>query len=174
MSIRRLWNTASLLGGKVMILGNDRPSASLLPDGRVLIAGDSEGGPVVEVYDPRSGTFGPAVAAPSRPGPGDQAAELYDASTGTISFTGPARTSVGTTVISLTDGTALIGGAGCAADAAWYPEIYDPGSNSFVETGTDSDPPPSEEASMTLLKDGRVLFAGGNDGCSGSGSLFVP
>jgi Kelch motif len=88
-------------------------TATLLPDGRVLVAGgtgDSEVGATAEIYDPKTGTFSPTgsmtaarishtatLLADGRvlvAGGSDEyglvaPAEVYDPQTGTFSPTGP-------------------------------------------------------------------------------------
>ena len=188
------------------------PTATLLLDGGVLVAGgyggvhDGTDLNSAELYDPRTGTFGPTGSMTST-GTGltatalhdgrvlitdakSRTAELYDPKT--RAFTPTANgfglserprsdtlmmidTSVVGTATSLADGRVLIAGASCAKDVCWYPEVFDPSSNSFSAAGSDTQFPPNQGASMTLLKDGRVLFAGGGIGEPDTeAELFVP
>ena len=186
------------------------PTATLLLDGRVLVAGGYgglHGGTDLnsaELYDSRTGTFGPTGSMTST-GTGltatalhdgrvlitdgkSRTAELYDPKTGTFTPTANGfglsersrsndviYTLVGGTATSLADGRVLIAGASCAKDVCWYPEVFDPSSNSFSAAGSDTQFPPNQGASMTLLKDGRVLFAGGGIGEPDTeAELFVP
>ena len=175
-------------------------TATLLPDGRVLVAGGS-GGPAdnadcgdvasAELYDPRTGTWIPtgsmgtprsAHTATLLPdgrvlvvgGTNDlgtiakgyaaslTTAELYDPASGTWTPTG----SMGTprsahTATLLPDGRVLVAGGllaptGSVASA----ELYDPASGTWTPTG--SMDTKRQGSTATLLPDGRVLVAGGS------------
>jgi hypothetical protein len=114
-------------------------SSTLLPDGRVLIAGGySGGGSSVRAY-------------------------LFDPSTRSFSLTGDmTRPRVGHTAALLNNGKVLLAG-GEATRPPFLPditaELYDPYSGSFTKTGTFADGGPSV-ASSTLLPDGKVLITG--------------
>jgi hypothetical protein len=131
-------------------------SATLLPDGRVLIAGgctrsscevDAEGA-TAELYDPAAGVFAPT---------GRMTVER-----------------VGHRAVLLRDGRVLlVGGWGRAGPLA-SAELYDPSSGTFAPTGTLRDRRGGHSA--TLLADGRVLVAGGTDGARelASAELYDP
>ncbi|MEO8380264.1 MAG: kelch repeat-containing protein [Acidobacteriota bacterium] len=155
-------------------------SATLLPNGKVLLASGSGGGTSAELYDPVSGTFsaaGPLVAgrfghaATLLPngkvlitGGSGANAELYDPASGPNGL----FSAIGATVTShsfhtstlLANGKVLIaGGSGTGA------ELYDPASGpngTFTATG------PMVTArnlhTATMLSNGKVLFAGGYNG----------
>ncbi|MGB2620784.1 MAG: kelch repeat-containing protein [Candidatus Acidiferrum sp.] len=118
-------------------------SATLLPDGKVLIAGgfsgsggESEPYRTTELYDPRSGTF-------------ESAANM------TIGRSGHTATL-------LKDGKVLIvGGWTGRYNLRRSAELYDPATNTFVRTGDMVVERAGSTA--TLLQDGRVLIAGGED-----------
>jgi hypothetical protein len=123
-------------------------TATVLADGRVLIAGGLSAGHVVT---------GKEILA---------SAELYDPETGTFSPTGSMTTARdGQTATVLSDGRVLIAGglnitettAGPLASA----ELYDPKTGSFSPTGSMTTARDGQTA--TLLSDGRVLIAGGRD-----------
>ena len=121
-------------------------TATLLPDGRVLIAGGfgSDGNVLAstELYDPQSGTFSPT---------GSMAAVRGD-HTATL----------------LPDGRVLIAGGadapddGLAANILASAELYDPKTGTFSPAGSMATARQLQTA--TLLLDGRVLIAGGADG----------
>jgi Tol biopolymer transport system component len=116
-------------------------SATLLADGRVLIAGGC--GTASEVYDPATGVFTP---------------------TGSMAVARGAST-----VTLLPDGRVLVaGGYNCAAageDGMWASaELYDPLTGTFSPTG--SMKAPRSQHTATLLADGRVLITGGLSGSS--------
>ncbi|MBV9743056.1 MAG: hypothetical protein JO099_04785 [Acidobacteriia bacterium] len=152
-------------------------TATLLPDGRVLIGGggDATGhfSLTAELYDPATGTFSPTgglgaahwtatlldngevFMGPVTPG---DVAELYDPSTGTFTATGgnliPATAFVGRTNTLLADGRIL-----SPADSP--SEIFDPATGSFSLTGAMIHAQALLQRSATLLPNGNVLFAGG-------------
>lgn len=101
-------------------------------------------------------------------------AELYDTTTGLFSPTGSmSATRCEAKSVALTDGRLLVvGGLGNGIDTA---ELFDPASGSFSPTG------PLNVArgvgfSVTLLGDGRVLVAGGDNfnGTTDTAELFDP
>jgi hypothetical protein len=130
-------------------------TATVLGDGKVLVVGvasnlDSQAGdPGAELYDPVTGTFSRASAL--------------------LTYRG------GHTAIRLNDGRVLIaGGEGrpVTNDEILYgkylasAEIYDPATGKFTATG--SMHTAREDATATLLPDGRVLIAGGDQGVCGA------
>jgi len=119
-------------------------SASLLPDGRVLIAAE----PAAELYDPTSGTF-----------------SLTGAMT-TPCFGGKPDYIDGLTASVLINGAVLVAG-GEQEDCGRFAnaELYDPGSGTFTATGNMTRVRDNHTA--TLLPDGTVLIAGGeSENCS--------
>lgn len=172
-------------------------TATLLADGRVLVAGGfgSSGLDLAsaELYDPATGKFSP-TASMTRPRSDHTAtllqdgrvlivggsenlgvqkakaalasAELYDPRTGRFATTGSMSTgrSAGQTATLLTDGLVLVAG-GNASYVQEVPlasaELYDPKTGSFHKTGSMAEARDCHTA--TLLPDGRVLVAGGDD-----------
>ncbi len=133
-------------------------AAIRLRDGRVLICGGTATGEIggvlssAEIYDPVARTFTP-----------------------TGSMTVP-RT--GQTITMLRDGRVLLTGgdqnAGFRSQLA-SAEIYDPGSGTFSATGSMSTP--REGHTATMLRDGRVLVAGGSPNgiqTTGSAEIYDP
>ena len=174
-----------------MVTGGAGQTATLLADGRVLLAGgfDESGDPSAsaELYDPNTGTFSPTGALTvARQGqtatllPDGQvlivggmsksgylaSAELYDPKIGTFSPTGTmtaARQYHTATVLS--NGQVLVAGGGNYLGEGWSvltsAELYDSKTGTFSPTGPLSTA--RENATSTLLSDGRVLIAGGDD-----------
>ncbi|MFZ5876513.1 MAG: kelch repeat-containing protein [Nitrospirota bacterium] len=169
-------------------------TATLLPNGRVLVAGgyNSNDGYLAsaELYDPATGTFSPTWSmGTARSGPSatmllngkvlviggvfagggyNASAELYDPATGTFSPTASLGTARFThTATLLPNGQVLVAGGCCSPGALASAELYDPASGTFSPTG------PMGTArrihTATLLPNGQVLVAGGAD--SGGGSL---
>jgi N-acetylneuraminic acid mutarotase len=114
------------------------PTANLLADGRVLVAG---------------GAVSESVTVAS--------ADLYDPTTRTFSATAPmAVARVAAASARLLDGRILVvGGQGIDGIAVASVEIYNPSSGTWSFTGSMSTPRVNSTA--TLLNNGKVLVVGG-------------
>jgi hypothetical protein len=170
-------------------------TATLLQDGRVLIAGGhdlavppSARGAVL--YDPKTDSFVRtgsmavdreffnATLLPDgrvlMTGGLDSVAELYDTSTGTFSATGVATPRSDNTATALLDGRVLLAGGFWTDGELSSSEIYDPALGTFVSTG--SMRVAREQHAAVLMADGRVLIAGGfhggRDGFLGTPKVF--
>ena len=138
-----------------------QPTATLLPDGRVLVVGERE--PIAEIYDPLTGTF-------SQTGP----------------MSGPHEDFTATR---LADGRVVIVGGwatnGTVVDHVFYPseparlgataEVYNPATNAFSQHGPIQTPRVYHFA--VALADGRVLIGGGSASLTadpGSGGIVEP
>jgi hypothetical protein len=165
---------------------HDGATATLLADGRVLVMGGQHraGSPVIEIYDPKSGSFSQtgsmitsrlfgyaatllhnglvlvAGGAGSEVSPSLASAELFDPKTGIFSATGSMAVARSGQVASiLSDGRVLlVGGLDSHSNAT--AEIYDPTTGTFVFTGS-PDVRFVEPASATLLANGDVLVSNG-------------
>ena len=179
-----------------MLQGRYDHSATLLPDGRVLIAGgvggdDPDLAPLatLEVWDPRTSTFGPAGEMHvARSGQialllgdgrvlfvGESDTEFWDPTTGTVER-GPSLVEpryVQTATL-LRDGRVLVTGGAWGSDAAMKvrssAEVWDPATDSFglVSPMTVA----RFEHAAALLPDGRVLIVGGDD--AGTAEVWDP
>jgi hypothetical protein len=123
-------------------------TATLLSSGKVLISGGFQ--------SQTSGTTGPVGTA-----------ELYDPNAGTFSATGSLATARQGQTATLTAGKVLIAG-GCGSSGAvgatcpiGMSELYDPNAGTFGTAGTLITP--RFDHTATLLPDGTVLIAGGNN-----------
>jgi len=164
-------------------------TATLLRDGRVLIAGGWSPGVLAsaELYDPATGTFTPTGSMTrARQGhaatllpdgrvliAGDgRTAELYDPASGTFSRTGamledqfrPEATLLPDGRVLFTGGLRMLGAYGFQLAR---PELYDPAMGTFAATGPYLDTTLGEdeyggEVRATRLLSGRVLVAIGN------------
>lgn len=155
--------TFSLTNGNTAI-PHAMHTATLLADGRVLIAGG--------LTVPEPGTASPAPDGTSS-GVASAAAELFDPATGTFAVTGSMTTPrIWDTATLLADGRVLfVGGLaesnltaspdlGVAADTTpRTAELYDPASGTFSATGAPATGRIWHTAN--LLQDGHVLVAGG-------------
>ena len=130
-------------------------TATLLPDGKVLVVGGS-------VVD-----FGILSSA-----------ELYDPATGMFSFAGDMTAArAGHTATLLNNGKVLIaGGHGYYDEGVWSSaELYDPATETFTATGSMMVTRAYHTA--TLIKNGKVLIAGGYsdvDGALSSAEIYDP
>jgi len=160
-----------------MTMGRSGHTATLLADGRVLMAGggiqhvggqDTSGTGDVRhanwFADVRRETVDPRIARPTATLEMTATAELYDPKTGTFHATGSMTIPRDqATATRLEDGRVLIAGAGDegnAADAS--ADLYDPTTGKFSATGSMNTARYGQTA--TLLPDGRVLISGGTDG----------
>jgi Tol biopolymer transport system component len=142
-------------------------TATLLPDGRVLITGGITGASplaslsvvLTSYHGATTAAASPNVAATSS----DvlASAELYDPKTGTFSKTGSMSTFRDDhTATLLQDGRVLVvGGGGEGYASVTSAELYDPARGTFSRTGSMKSGRWLHTA--TLLQDGRVLIAGG-------------
>ena len=179
-------------------------TATLLPNGKVLIAGGQGGGfqdlASAELYDPSTRTFAATgsmimprhahsatlladgrvlIAGGSQgvnPGTAVFTTEIYDPSTGAFTATGN-LTSIGGEIYAIGDVTTLLPDGRVFVAATNNAEIYDPQSGTFTPTGPYVDPS-IMDATVTLLTNGKVL-ATGVSGCptscsNGEAELFDP
>lgn len=214
LQIARSYHTATLLNnGKVLIAGGNRreaelynpntgsfsltgstnkyffqgSSATLLPDGRVLLVGGISSQKYAEIYNPATGLFAATdsletdhsfhtatlladgrvliAAGQHHPGPQTHAvAEIYNPATGAFSTTGSLLIDrSGHAAALLRDGRVLIaGGLRTTAPGMGVNlkscEIYDPATGLFTAAGEMS--VARSNFSLTPLPDGRILAAG--------------
>lgn len=176
----------SLVPHRNMIAARATHTATLMRDGKVLLAGGMEDNEQIlasaELYDPARGTFtrtGDLTAARaghtatllpdgkvlltggSNTSGWLSSAELYDPATGRFTAIGNmTATRGGHTAIALGNGRVLIAGGFDGARGVSSAELYDPERNRFAATGSMSTGRGSLAA--TLLADGTVLVSGGN------------
>ena len=127
-------------------------TATLLPDGRVLIAGG----------------FGPRESTPGCP-PSCQltSAEIYDPSSGTFTVTGNMIAPGGLAVL-LPNGKVFI--SGWAPFGAVQAELYDPSRGIFSATAAET----HARSLATLLANGQVLLTGYTDYSGDDGAVYDP
>jgi hypothetical protein len=162
-------------------------TATLLPDGEVLVAGGFTGDEslaTAEVFDPATSRFasagnmhasrashtatllrnGKVLIAGGYNGSYLKSAELYDPASRTFIPTGVMVTARSGHVATLLDNgkVLLAGGVGTGWTFLADAELYDPATNIFTATGGMMTARESHTA--TLLKDGQVLITGGHKG----------
>ncbi len=165
-------------------------TATLLSNGKVLVVGGGGGGSIPsELYDPVSGTW-TNVAAPLADGFGNVAArlgngnvlvaaglgdngtgtansEVYDPGTGNWTLTGMMSTNFDFPVATLlSNGKVLVSGGAFASgssisDVSPFTTLFDPGSTTWTAQGQLHFK--RDYHTATLLPNGKVLVAGGND-----------
>jgi hypothetical protein len=147
-------------------------TATLLPNGKVLIAGGTS---TMGNFDPSQSSYMVTAGANGTRGSSLATAELFDPLTGKFTYTsGPMTTARSRhTATLLTDGTVLIaGGIDIYGDAIRTAEIYDPATDTFHATSGNM-MGGRIKAQATRLGDGTVLITGGsigvetNSGCPG-------
>jgi hypothetical protein len=173
-------------------------TATLLPNGQVLVAGGLSNGfdSSAELYDPATGSFtatgsmntarlqATATLLPNGKvliagGLGSQgylnSAELYDPANGTFTATGSMTTArQDNTATLLPNGKVLIAGGENGPSALYSAELYDPATGTFNATGNMT--LAHVTATATLLSNGKVLIAGGGNssGDFSSAELYDP
>ena len=162
-------------------------TATLLQDGRVLVAGgwqqiNSAPSPTAEMRDPASGSFsttgsmgtargchtatllanGKVLIAGGESGPAVVAtAELFDPANGTFTPTGSMSSArCAHTATLLNDGKVLVAGGHDGTVALTSAETYDPATGTFSLAGPMGTA--REGHTATLLQNGNVLLAGGD------------
>jgi len=132
-------------------------SATLLPSGKVLVAGgctlpgcdDVEGQTTTaELYDPKTRHFTPTGHMTMR--------------------------RVSQAAVRLPGGSVLLAGGYSGREATAATEVYDPGVGRFRRTGSLLSP--HADGAVVRLRDGRILFAGGYDGSrvTRAAELYTP
>jgi WD40 repeat protein len=161
-------------------------TATMLPDGDVLIAGGRSEGLILasaEMFDPRSGTFA-ATGSMTQPRAGhtatvlpngnilivggstDNSAEIYSPATGKFSKTGSTIDNfAGRIAVSLGDGRVLVAGGSGGGLTASYAELYSSTAGRFTRAKFLVEA--RANAWAVPLLDGRILIMGGDQGVSG-------
>jgi hypothetical protein len=170
-------------------------SATLLEDGRVLVAGGHcypcylSWTKTAEIYDPATGTWSQTASMPEQlydhiairltdgrvlmtGSGGNPSSQIFDPSTDTWSQTGSLRLAVGDGRASLLrDGRVLLAGGQCAncIDVATNRvQLYDPVSGTWSDAAPMAIPRSGH--AQQALEDGRVLAAGGWTPSTGAGN----
>ena len=171
-------------------------TATLLPNGKVLVAGGYDSGVQhagAELYDPISGTWtitgslnaarssatatllgdGKVLVVGGYSGGPLASAELYDPATGVWTSTGSLATArYDATATLLPDGQVLVAGGyggGQAGGSLASAELYDPVAGTWTATGSLS--ATRQSSTATLLPNGKVLVVGGTRDGAGVGPL---
>jgi Kelch motif len=174
-----------------MTFGREDQTATLLQDGRVLVAAGAASDPAsAELYDPATGTWTAtgsmtagriyatttllsdgrvlAVGGNDGTGAGLSSAELYDPRMGTWSATGSMTAGrIRPSATLLPNGKVLVAGGDSEATSQASAELYDPVTGTWAPTGAMTQARGPDTA--TLLSDGEVLVAS-----VGSAELYDP
>ncbi|MGB3066917.1 MAG: fibronectin type III domain-containing protein [Ottowia sp.] len=176
------------LAGGMQTVARQLSSMTLLPDGRVLVAGGN-GLSSAELYDPQTRTWAPTASmsavryahgaillpdgrvlvAGGRDAVGPvPSAEIYDPASATWTSIAPPLIAREFASMALRpDGRPLMAGGTDAGGATTAGEIYDVQANTWTATGNLSDPHAGAMGSPlgygTVLSSGLVLVAGGSD-----------
>lgn len=174
-------DTGNFTAAGNLSFGEGMPSAMLLREGAVFLAPAGSTG--AALYEPASGTFRPTggasvkgyiltasllfngnalvtEGAPECDFNGTDA-QLYDPVAETFGVTGSLlKGRCFATAASLSDGTVLISGDWGSCAEFPSPEVFDPATGTFSKTGSMA-VASRYSHTATLLKDGRVLIAGG-------------
>jgi YVTN family beta-propeller protein len=137
------------LTGSTNVFHGNYMTATLLPNGKVLVAGGYTGSQVndAEIYDPETGTF-------TLTGSFNKSHWMHQA-------------------ILLHSGKALIlGGTANYPDSVIYPELYDPATGQFTTVANPMVSSYRADFVAALLSDGSVLSAGGQS--NQTGEIFYP
>lgn len=173
-------------------------NATLLADGRVLVAGGDPAVATAELYDPTSGrwsstgslsqgrkTFlsirlqsGRVLAAGGSvgsPGEGIASTEIYDPISGAWSAAGGmVRPRTEHAAVVLGDGRVLVAGGRSSGTPSASAEIFDPTSGAWSEVASMLTARP-DAFTLTLLQDGRALAVGGSSGAPlAAAEIFDP
>lgn len=158
-------------------------TATLLPDGTVLVAGGGAASdPSAETYDPATGTWaitgammtnrsahtavrlrtGSVFVSGGFPSSAMESSELYNPTSGAwMPAAAMATPRAGHTATLLTDGSVLVAGGQLAISGVASTERYDPDTNQWRSSGDLAVARGHHEAA--LLPNGDVLIAGGTD-----------
>ena len=129
-------------GASLIQISDNDPTATLLPDGEVLVTGTTRSGPAAEIYDPKAGEFKGISYALA---PGAAASAQYSGQ--------PVERTAPQTATLLGDGRVLLFESG-------YLEVFDPAAGTFAPAGFMAAPGQWFFPSATLLGDGQVLCIG--------------
>ncbi|MFL6247957.1 MAG: Kelch repeat-containing protein [Thermoanaerobaculia bacterium] len=136
-----------------LAVGRSNATATLLPDGRVLVAGGNADERRLEIFDPRTGVSVLTHEVTELPQLGHTATLLRD---GRILLAGGGYK---------TDGRPIFGYYGSVSS-----EVYDPGTGELTPAGRMNHY--RRDHTATLLEDGRVLIAGGENVSLGGFHLY--